>query len=93
MGPLKSHESNDHEASNSKNIQAHYVRGEGFYSVPCGAMRSKVKGNIREYILEMSFLASKLKNLKLELSDDLLVHLVLIFLLAQFIQFVVSYNG
>ena len=41
-------------------------------------MRYKGIGNIREYILEMSHLASKLKALKLELSKDLLVHLVLI---------------
>ncbi|KAL5571599.1 hypothetical protein UlMin_021196 [Ulmus minor] len=37
--------------------------------------------------MEMSHLASKLKALKLELSDDLLVHLVLISLPAQFNQF------
>lgn len=50
------------------------------------------KGNIREYIMEMSHLASKLKALKLELFEDLLMHLVLISLLAQFSQFKVSYN-
>ncbi|KAK9672915.1 hypothetical protein RND81_12G134500 [Saponaria officinalis] len=33
------------------------------------------KGNIRKYIMEMSHIASKLKALKLDLSDDLLVHL------------------
>ena len=54
--------------------------------------RYKGKGNIREYITEMSHLASKLKALKLELSEDLLVHLVLISLSAQFGQFKVSYN-
>ncbi|KAJ9541594.1 hypothetical protein OSB04_028100 [Centaurea solstitialis] len=52
-------------------------------------MRYKEKGNIREYIMEMSNLNEKLKELKLELSDDLLVHLILISLLAQFGQFVV----
>ena len=56
------------------------------------SMRYKGKGNIREYIMEMSHLASKLKALKLELSEDLLVHLVLISLPAQFSQFKVSYN-
>ncbi|XP_024020402.1 uncharacterized protein LOC112091318 [Morus notabilis] len=56
------------------------------------SMRYRGKGNIREYILEMSHLASKLKALKLELSEDLLVHLVLISLPAQFNQFKVSYN-
>ncbi|PON83006.1 hypothetical protein TorRG33x02_212120, partial [Trema orientale] len=56
------------------------------------AMRYKGKGNIREYIIEMSNLASKLKALKLELSDDLLVQLVLLSLPPQFSQFKVSYN-
>ena len=42
--------------------------------------------------MEMSNLASKLKSLKLELSEDLLVHLVLISLHAHFGQFKVSYN-
>ena len=50
------------------------------------------QGNIREYIMHMSNISSKLKALKLELSDDLLVHLVLLSLLAQFSQFKVSYN-
>ncbi|XP_022842051.1 uncharacterized protein LOC111365747 [Olea europaea var. sylvestris] len=48
------------------------------------SMKYKGKGNIREYIIEMSHLASKLKSLKLELSDDLLVHLILISLPAHF---------
>ena len=56
------------------------------------SMRYKGKGNIREYILQMSHLASKLKALQLELSEDLLVHLVLISLPPQFSQFKVSYN-
>ncbi|KAF8394159.1 hypothetical protein HHK36_020365 [Tetracentron sinense] len=56
------------------------------------AMKYKGKGNIREYIMEMSHLASKLKSLKLELSEDLLVHLVSISLPAHFGQFKVSYN-
>ncbi|XP_022854587.1 uncharacterized protein LOC111375901 [Olea europaea var. sylvestris] len=56
------------------------------------SMKYRGKGNIREYIMEMSQVASKLKGLKLELSDDLLVHLVLISLPAQFSQFKVSYN-
>ena len=42
--------------------------------------------------MEMSNLASKLKALKLELSEDLLVYLVLISLPAQYSQFKVSYN-
>ncbi|KAL0396299.1 UNVERIFIED_CONTAM: hypothetical protein Scaly_0078300 [Sesamum calycinum] len=50
------------------------------------------KGNIREYIMEMSHLASKLKALKLDLSKDLLVYLILISLPPHFSQFKVSYN-
>ena len=42
--------------------------------------------------MEMSHLASKLRALKLDLQEDLLVHLVLISLPAQFSQFKVSYN-
>ena len=56
------------------------------------SMKYKGKGNIQEYIMEMSHLASKLKALGLDLSDDLVVHLVLISLLGQFNQFKVSYN-
>jgi len=55
-------------------------------------MRYKGKENIREYIIEMSHLASKLKALKLELFEDLLVHLILISLPTHFGQFKVSYN-
>ena len=42
--------------------------------------------------MEMSNIAGKLKALKLQLSNDLLVHLVLISLPAQFSKFIVSYN-
>ncbi|XP_025983782.2 uncharacterized protein [Glycine max] len=56
------------------------------------SMKYKGKSNIREYIMEMSNLTSKLKALKLELGEDLLVHLVLISLPAHFGQFKVSYN-
>ena len=56
------------------------------------SMRYKGNGNIREYIMEMSHLASKLRAHKLDLFDDLLVHLVLISLPTQFSQFKVSYN-
>lgn len=48
------------------------------------SIKYKGKGNVREYIMEMSHLASKIKALKLDLSDDLLVHLILISLPAQF---------
>ncbi|RDX96477.1 hypothetical protein CR513_20863, partial [Mucuna pruriens] len=56
------------------------------------SMKYKRKGNIREYIMEMSNLATKLKSLKLKLSEDLIVHLVLISFFAHFGQFKVSYN-
>ena len=49
-------------------------------------MKYKDKGNIREYIMQMSHITSKLKTLKLELSEDLLVHLVLISLPTHFSQ-------
>ena len=45
-----------------------------------------------EYIIGMSNLVGKIKELKLDISDELLVHLVLIPLLPQFGHFVVSYN-
>ncbi|RYE19068.1 MAG: hypothetical protein EOP45_13205, partial [Sphingobacteriaceae bacterium] len=56
------------------------------------SMKFKGNENIREYIMEMSHIASKLKGLKLELSDDLLVHLVLISIPPKLSQFQVSYN-
>lgn len=56
------------------------------------SMKYKGKGNIQEYIMKMSHLASKLKALGLDLFDDLVVHLVLISLSTQFNQFKVSYN-
>ncbi|RDY14735.1 hypothetical protein CR513_00157, partial [Mucuna pruriens] len=51
------------------------------------SMMYKGKGNIREYIMEMSNLSSKLKSLKLDLGEDLLVHLVFISVLAHLGQF------
>ncbi|KAL8119784.1 hypothetical protein AgCh_017048 [Apium graveolens] len=56
-------------------------------------MKYKGKGNIREYIIGMSNLDGKLKELKLELSDELLVHLVLISLPPQFGHFVKRKRG
>ena len=56
------------------------------------SMRYKGKENIREYIMEMSNLVTRLKALKLELSKDILVNLVLISLLTQFSPFKISYN-
>ena len=56
------------------------------------SMRYKGKENIREHIMEMSNLVTRLKALKLELSKDILVHLVLISLPTQFSPFKISYN-
>ncbi|RVW88212.1 hypothetical protein CK203_038621 [Vitis vinifera] len=56
-------------------------------------MRYKGKENIREYIMEMSNLVTRLKALKLELSEYILVHLVLISLPTQFSPFKISYNS
>ena len=55
-------------------------------------MKYANKENIREYIMEMSNIAEKLKALKLQLYDDLLMHLVLISLPTQFSQCIVSDN-
>ena len=56
------------------------------------SMRYKRKDNIRKYIMEMSNLVTRLKALKLELLEDILVHLVLISLPTQFNPFKISYN-
>ncbi|CAM8911557.1 unnamed protein product [Rhodiola kirilowii] len=56
------------------------------------SMKYSGKGNVREHIMEMSQLASKLKALKLELSENILVHLVLISLSSEYSQFRISYN-
>ena len=56
------------------------------------SMQYKDNGNIREYIMKMSNLVTRLMTLKLELFDDILVHLVLISLSVQFSHFQISYN-
>ncbi|XP_042006424.1 uncharacterized protein LOC121755205 [Salvia splendens] len=55
-------------------------------------MRYNGRGEIREHIMEMSNTASKLTALNLTISDDQLVHLVMISLPHQFDHFKVSYN-
>jgi len=47
-------------------------------------MRYNGKGNIREYIMKMSNLVSKLKALKLKLSKEILVHFILISFSSQY---------
>ncbi|RDY14561.1 Copia protein, partial [Mucuna pruriens] len=56
------------------------------------SMKYKSKENIREYIMEVSNLTAKLKSLKLELDEDLIVHLVLISLPTHFAKFKMNYN-
>ena len=56
------------------------------------SMWYKGKWNIRQYIMETSNLITQLRALKLELSNDILVHLVLISLPPQFSLFKISYN-
>ncbi|RVW14120.1 hypothetical protein CK203_099177 [Vitis vinifera] len=56
------------------------------------SIRYKGKKNIKEYIMEMSNLVTRLKALKLKLSKDMLVHLVLISLPTQFSPFKINYN-
>lgn len=56
------------------------------------SMRYNEKSNIKEYIMEMSNLVTRLRALKLEMPESILVHLVLIFLSAQFTLFKSSYN-
>ena len=77
-------------------IEKRFVKNEkaeiGIILTNLISMRYKGNGNIREYIMKMSHLASKLKTLNLEISEDLIVYLVLISLPASFNQFKVSYN-
>ena len=69
----------DHFAKNEK-AEASIILGN------LVSMWYKGKGNIREYIIEMSNLAAKLRSLKLELTEDILVHLVNSFLSSYIIQ-------
>lgn len=56
-------------------------------------MRYTEKGNnIREYIMEMASLAARLRTLKLEVSEDLLIHFVLMSLPTRYNQLKVCYN-
>ncbi|XP_060960787.1 uncharacterized protein LOC133031322 [Cannabis sativa] len=56
-------------------------------------MKYKGQGNVREYnIMEMHHIVSRLRTLKIELSDDVLVLMVLLTLPPQFNQFKISYN-
>ncbi|RDX78768.1 hypothetical protein CR513_40906, partial [Mucuna pruriens] len=97
----------DHEAFNSKSISGSISESqsasrflkeiEQFFAKNektkmSNLLTKLIRGNIREYIIEVSNLATKLRSLKLELDEDLIMHLVLIYLPAYFGQFKVSYN-
>ena len=56
------------------------------------SIRYKWIENIREYIMKMYNLVTRLEALKLELPEDILVHLVLISLPTQFSPFKINYN-
>ncbi|KAL8144110.1 LOW QUALITY PROTEIN: hypothetical protein V2J09_017142 [Rumex salicifolius] len=83
------------EATNAKEsleaIQQYFAKNEkakrSNHLTDLISMRYNGKENIREYIMEMSNLAGKLKALKLEITYDFLVHLVLLSLPRQFTQF------
>ena len=53
---------------------------------------SSGNGGIREHILKMSNMASKLKPMDLDLKDELLIHLIFASLSKEFGTFVVNYN-
>ncbi|RDX83656.1 hypothetical protein CR513_35401, partial [Mucuna pruriens] len=73
-------------------IEQFFVKNEKAEMSNLLAKLYKGKGNIRKYIMEMSNLTTKLKSLKLELGEDLIVHLVLISLPTHFGQSKVNYN-
>ncbi|RDY11172.1 hypothetical protein CR513_04210, partial [Mucuna pruriens] len=81
----------DHEALKPKSIFRFYFLKSKYKEVETSnllakliSMKYKERGNIREYKIEMFNLTPKHKSIKLELGEDLLVHLVLISLPAHF---------
>lgn len=56
------------------------------------SMRYKENENIKEHIIEMSHVHAKLKALRVELSEEVLVYFILISLPLQFNHFKVTYN-
>ncbi|KAH1082376.1 hypothetical protein J1N35_022137 [Gossypium stocksii] len=55
-------------------------------------MKYKGQRNVREYIMKMFHVASRLRALKIEFSEKLLVFMVLVSLPTQFNEFKISYN-
>ncbi|KAH1097570.1 hypothetical protein J1N35_014491 [Gossypium stocksii] len=76
-------------------IEKHFAKNNKFEmtSFLNSLMSTKYKGqgSIGEYIMEMFHVGSRLKALKIELSDELLFLMVLILLLEQFNQFKIGY--
>ena len=59
----------------------------------CAHINEKyIGGGIREHILKMSNIDSKLKPIDLGLKDEFLIHLVFAFLPKEYDTFVVNYN-
>ena len=85
MGSFKSHKSHGHNIRRGftttkeflDDIEKHFVKNDkGETNTFLGSlvsMKYQGQGNIREYIIHMSNITSKLKALKLELFDDLLM--------------------
>lgn len=75
-----------------KEIEQHFAKNEKAEISNLLVRLVSIRYKRNKNIMEMSNIALKLKALKLGLSDDLLVHLVLITLLAPYNQFIVSYK-
>ena len=56
-------------------------------------MRYNGKGNMGEYIIKLSNFVSKLKALKLELFEEILVYFILVSLPPQYNPFKINYNA
>lgn len=75
-----------------KEIEQHFAKNEKAEISNLLVRLVSIRYKRNKNIMEMSNIALKLKALKLGLSDDLLVHLVLISLPSQCSQFTLSYN-
>jgi gag-polypeptide of LTR copia-type len=79
-----------------KELEQRFVRNEkaeiGILLNKFSTMKYNGRSNVREYILEMMNIVSKLKAHKLNISEDMLVYLSLNYFRTSFGQFKVSYN-